>query len=333
MRYPFGARRQLSSPLRQGSRRVLVALGTVACLGLAALTAVASGATSGSSKKLSSIYFANPLPDYPVWAEANKCFANETKKLGIKGTSAGPTGLAVNNQFDLDRISQAIANGAGAIVMVPLVPDQFTPLMKQARKKGILVATLNTGNTTSAQNVQLGTDYTHQGETIVANLAKRKGAQNLLVLGNQAGGPEGLFLKGIQAGIKKHPSVHYEGQIFDGADPTKTPDVVTSALTGHPDVNVVVTWEGTATQGVVTAIKESNDTGKVVGVVNDLTSESIAGLKGGQIYGISKQNFCAMASGAVQDLAALKAGKHIPKSVDTGITFVTKSNLAKESGS
>jgi ribose transport system substrate-binding protein len=326
-------RRRLSLSPRQGSRRLLLAAVAASGLALAGVTAVASGATSGSSKKLSSIYFANPLPDYPVWAEANKCFASATKKLGISGTSSGPTGLAVNNQFDLDRISQAIANGTGAIIMVPIVPDQFTPLMKQARKKGILVATLNTGNTTTAQNVQLGTDYTHQGETIVANLAKRHGAQNVLVLGNQAGGPEGLFLKGIKAGIAKHSSVHYEGQIFDGADPTKTPDVVTSALTGHPTVNVIVTWEGTATQGVVTAIKESNDTGKVVGVVNDLTAESIAGLKGGQLYGISKQNFCAMATGAAQDLAALKAGKHIPRSVDTGITFVTKQNLARESGS
>ena len=326
MRYLLGvAGRQLSSPVRRSA----VALAALSCLVSAAAATAASGA---ATQKLTSVYFANPLPDYPVWAEANKCFANETKKLGISGTSSGPTGLTVNNQFDLDRISQAIANGTGAILMVPIVPDEFTPLIKKAKAKGILVATLNTGNTTTAQNIELGTDYTHQGETIVANLAKRAGAQNVLVLGNQAGGPQGLFLKGIMAGIKQHPSVHYEGQIFDGGDPTKTPDVVVSGLTGHPTVNVIVTWEGTATQGVVTAIKESNDTGKVVGVVNDLTPESIAGLKGGQIYGISKQNFCAMASGAVQDLAAIKTGKHMPKYVDTGISFVTKTNLKKESG-
>jgi ABC-type sugar transport system substrate-binding protein len=310
-----------------------MALITLSCLALAGAMAVDSVASARSAKTLKSVFFANPLPDYPVWAEANKCFAKETKQLGITGTTSGPTGLSVNNQFDLDRISQAIANGAGAIIMVPIVPDEFTPLIKQARAKGILVATLNTGNTTTSQNVELGTDYTTQGETIVANLAKRSGPQNLLVLGNQAGGPEGLFVKGIEQGISSHPSVHLEGQIFDNGDPTTTPDTVVSGLTGHPTVNVVVTWEGTATQGVVTAIKESNDTGKVVGVVNDLTPESIAGLKGGQIYGISKQNFCGMATGAVQDLAALTAGKHVPRYVDTGITFVTKQNLARESGS
>jgi ribose transport system substrate-binding protein len=324
---------RVSQPTQRGRGfgRRTAALLVVSCMSLAAIL-IGSNAFAGTAK-LKSIYFANPLPDYPVWSTANKCFSAETKKLGIAGTTSGPSGLAVNNQFTLDRISQAIADGTGAIIMVPIVPDQFTPLIKQAHAKGILVATLNTGNTTTSQNVELGTDYTDQGKTIVANLAKRPGQQNVLVLGNQAGGPQGLFVSGIQAGIKAHPSVHYVGQIFDGADPTKTADVVEAALTGHPTVNMIVTWEGTATPGVITAIKEANATGKVFGVVNDLTPQSIAGMKSGQIYGISKQNFCGMATGAVDDLAAIAGGKSFPHYIDTGITFVTKSTLAKEESS
>jgi ribose transport system substrate-binding protein len=327
-----GAANRFSQTAQRGHGAVrprTAALLAISCTTLAAIL-VGANAFAGTAK-LKSIYFANPLPNYPVWAEANKCFTAETKKLGIPGTTSGPSGLTVNNQFVFDRISQAIANGVGAIIMVPIVPDQFTPLMKQAQKKGILVATLNTGNSTTAQNVELGTNYTGQGKTIVANLAKRPGQQNILVLGNQAGGPQGLFVKGIQAGIKAHSSVHYLGQIFDNADPTKTTDVVAAALTGHPTVNMIVTWEGTATPGVITAINEAHATGKVFGVVNDLTPQAIAGMKGGQIYGISKQNFCGMATGAVDDLAAIAAGKKVPTYIDTGITFVTKSNLAKES--
>ena len=51
------------------------------------------------------------------------------------------------------------------------------------------MATLNTGNSTTLQNVELGTDYTDQAATIVANLAKRPGQQYLLEVGNSAGDP------------------------------------------------------------------------------------------------------------------------------------------------
>ena len=96
------------------------ALLAVAALGFATLAACGSSASSSferhspgsaasSPAKLKSIFFANPLPAYPDWATADKCFESETAKLGIKGVTQGPTGLQINDQFVLDRISQAIA--------------------------------------------------------------------------------------------------------------------------------------------------------------------------------------------------------------------------------
>jgi ribose transport system substrate-binding protein len=309
------------------SRRQL-ASAALATMTVVSVSLAATPAATAAPAKLKSIFFANPLPSYPSFALANRCFSAETKKLGIQSTSSGPSGLTVNNQYTLDGISQAIADHYGAIIMVPIEPPQFDPLIKQARAAGILVATINTGNSTTLQNVELGTDYTDQAATIVANLAKRPGQQYLLEVGNSAGGPQLLFVNGLKAGIASHPNVHLVTQVFDGGDPNQTTDVVETALEAHPNVNIVVTWEGTATQGVVTAIKESHNVGKIFGVVNDLTPESIAGMKGGEVYGISKQNFCGMATGAVDDLAAIAQGKPVPKYVDTGITFVTKQNLA-----
>ena len=75
----------------------------VATTALAALAVssgfAASASSSASSRPIKSIFFANPLPAYPDWGTANKCFAAETKRLGIKGVSQGPTGLQVNDQF------------------------------------------------------------------------------------------------------------------------------------------------------------------------------------------------------------------------------------------
>ena len=107
----------------------------VAAIGFVTLAACSSsssssgspGSAASSPAKLKSIFFANPLPDYPDWATANKCFESETAKLGIKGVTQGPTGLQVNDQFVLDRISQAIAQNYNALMAVPITPSAYEP--------------------------------------------------------------------------------------------------------------------------------------------------------------------------------------------------------------
>lgn len=274
-----------------------------------------------------SIGFANPLPAYPVWAEADKCFNDAVAKAGIKGQTSGPTGLQVDNQFVLDRISQYIATGSKAIIVVPIDGPMYEPLMKEAKDKGMFVVTLNTGDTTTTQDVQLGTDYANQGALVAENIAKREGPQNVIVLGNQPTGVHRVFVDGFLKGAAKYANVKLVNETYDQGDPAQTVDVVSRALTGHPEANVVLSWEGNAVSGITTAIKEKDLVGKVVGVVNDITPEVVAGIKDGTIYGSSKQNFCGMASGAVDAIVKLSKGETVPKNIDTGITFVTAGNL------
>ncbi len=295
----------------------------------AAAALLMSSAAANAADNLT-IAFANPLPAYPVWAQADKCFNEEVAKVGVKGLTSGPTGLQIDNQFVLDRISQYIATGANGIILVPIDGPMYEPLMKDAKAKGIWVVTLNTGNTTTTQDVQLGTDYHNQGLVVAENIAKRSGPQNVIILGNQPSGVQRVFVDGFKAALSKLPNVKLVAEAFDQGDPAQTTDVVSRTLTAHPDVNVVLSWEGTAVSGITTAIKEKGLVGKVVGVVNDLTPEVVAGIKDGTIYGTSKQNFCGMAKGAVDAIVALAAGKTVAKNIDTGITFVTSANLDAE---
>jgi hypothetical protein len=114
----------------------------VAAIGFVTLAACSSsssssgspGSAASSPAKLKSIFFANPLPDYPDWATADKCFESETAKLGVKGVTQGPTGLQVNDQFVLDRISQAIAQKYNALIAVPITVG-VQPLFQRARAR------------------------------------------------------------------------------------------------------------------------------------------------------------------------------------------------------
>ena len=287
--------------------------------------AAASSTSSASSAKLQTVFFANPLPTYPDWAIANKCFSAATKRFGLHGVSQGPTGLAVNNEFVLNTMQQAIGQKDSAMLTVPIAPSEYEPIIKRARAQGMLVATLNTGTSTSAQNFEVGTDYTTLGRDLAANIGKRGGQQYLGLVTNGPGGIGATIFKALEAHLPSN--VHVVSTAFDKGDPSQTADVVAPMLIAHPNINVIYSWEGTAVAGISAAIKEQHRVGKTVGVVNDLTPQVVSGIHDGTIYGSNWQHFCDMATTAVDNLVAISQGKQVPAQTDSGTTFVTKANL------
>lgn len=309
---------------------VAAAAVSVAIAGCASAASPSGGSapSPGSSPahaKLKSIFFANPLPAYPDWATANKCFYAEVKKFGLTGVSQGPTGLQVNDQFVLDRISQALAQRYSAMMVVPITPSEYQPIIQRARSQGMMVATLNTGASTTAQNFEIGTDYPTLGAQVAQHIGKRGGQQYLGLVTNGPGGIGATIFQALESHLPSN--VHVVATAYDGADPNKTEDAVAQMLISHPKINVIYSWEGTAVAGISAAIKQQNRVGKTVGVVNDLTPQVIAGIHNGTIYGTNWQHFCLMAKTAVDDFVALGEGKKIPAQTDSGTTFVTKANL------
>ena len=213
-----------------------------------------------ASGGVKSIFFANPLPAYPDWGTADKCFNDETAKLGIKGVTQGPTGLAINDQFVLDRISQAIAGDYDALMAVPITPPAYDSLFERAKKDGMYIATLNTGDATKNQDFTVGTDYPTQGAQVAANIAKRPGQQNVGIITNAAGGIGDTIINAFKKDLPANVAV--VATAFDNADPAKTADVAAQMLTAHPEINIIFSWEGTAVAGITTAIKEKNKVGR-----------------------------------------------------------------------
>lgn len=287
----------------------------------------ASPSSADKNGGIKSIFFANPLPSYPDWATADRCFRETTAKLGIDGKTSGPTGLSIDNQFVLDRITQSIAQQPDAILMAPIVPAQYEPLMKQAKSKGIRVVTLNTGDSTKEQDFTVGTEYSHMGTKIAEEIGKREGQQNVGIITNAPGGIGDVIIKALEGNLPAN--VKSIATAYDGGDPSKTADTVTAMLKAHPEINVIYSWEGTAVGGITAAIKEQGLQGKVVGVVNDLTPQVQDGINDGTIYGTSKQDFCAITTTAVENLVKLGKGEEVSANTDTGTTFVTKETLAE----
>ena len=304
---------------------------SVAAAGCATSPSSPAGGTSSATgvsathAKLKSIFFANPLPAYPDWATANKCFYAEVKKFGLTGVSQGPTGLQINDQFVVNSISQAMAEHFSAMIVVPITPSEYQPIIKRARSQGMMVGTLNTGSSTTAQNFEIGTSYPALGQQVAKNIGARGGQQYLGLVTNGPGGIGATIFSSLESNLPSN--VHLVATAFDNGDPSKTEDAVAQMLIAHPKINVIYSWEGTAVAGISAAIKQQHRVGKTAGVVNDLTPQVVAGIKDGTIYGSNRQHFCLMAQTAVDDFVALSRGKTVPPLKDTGTTFVTKANL------
>src|SRR6201989_3414365 len=192
--------------------RSWVVSGGVLAIAIAAATAVSSGAANAShraaGRPIKAIFFANPLPAYPDWHTADRCFKAETKRLGIKGVTQGPTGLQVNDQFVLDRITQAIAQKSyDALMAFPITPPAYEALFKRAKKQGMRIATLNTGAATTTQDLEVGTDYTHQGANVAKAIAKRPGQQNVGIVTNQPGGIGGVIISAFNKNLPPNVKV------------------------------------------------------------------------------------------------------------------------------
>ncbi len=314
---------------KRGRGAVGTAVGAVALLTLAGCSTPSDQAgASAAPEELQSIYMANPLPSYADWAIFDECFTAHSEELGIKGDTSGPTTMVPDNAFTADRISQAITQAYDAIIMVPIEPAQFNPLMQRAKDAGIIIGTVNTGDATDLQNFAVGTDYPAYGAQVAEEIGKREGVQSVLLVTNGPGGVGDVILESLKSNAPDNVTI--VDTVFDGGDASQTADVVSRALTTHPETTVVYSWEGTAVAGITTAIKERDAVGKVVGVVNDLTDQSVAGIREGTIYGASKQNFCGMATQSIDYAVAVSKGEEVPAITDTGTTFVTADNLDAE---
>ena len=64
-------------------------------------------------------------------------FQCRDREAGHQGRHPGPTGLQINDQFVLDRISQAIAGDYDALMAVPITPPAYEPLFERAKKDGM----------------------------------------------------------------------------------------------------------------------------------------------------------------------------------------------------
>ena len=289
------------------------ALTMVTALGLA------SAGLAQAHAELKSILFVNPLPQYPAWRLIGDCVADAAKEAGVKETESGPTDGTLNTTMMIQQIQQGIANDVGAIITFPAT-DGFTPMLQQARDAGILVGTLyGAGGTESGADVNVGANFAVVGQIFAEAIAQRDGPQNVGLMIQGPSGAGKAFSEAFEAAAAKTDNVKVVAVVNTNDDASKALDQASALLTAHPEINVIASHMGTATQGATAAIKAKDLVGKVVFVANGPAGGGREGLSDGTVYRLMMQDLCNAGGQIVDALVKISDGESVPSNLDVGV--------------
>jgi ribose transport system substrate-binding protein len=287
-------------------------------------------ASAGSGRPaIKNVTYVNPLPSYPDFNVVGQCFKAQAAKYGWQASEVGITGTTVNNQESIDQISQAIADGSSALLVFPTVDQMFAPVMKQARSKGIYVVALNTGDPSTGQQTEVGSDDAQMGKLMADGLgAKDPGAVVGFLSLSASTQAHAQIIAGFKAeAAAKFPKMTFPVSAYDNGAATQDVDIFNNMIAAHPNLTAIFPVEGAAIPAAITAVREAGKTGKISVVGFDLTAITRAEIEAGTLYGVVDQGWCDMGTQAAIAMKNLSEGKSVPPFIPTSITFITKQNL------
>ena len=346
----------LSSQLirRPVRRRAVVAAASAVCLsalvacssssGGSSSTSGASGAggsssnggasspstvTAATGKTLKTVEFINPAPAQQAWQVTAKCFADEAKRKGLQAKVGGTPGVNASNSALLEFIQQATAANVGGIAATSFTDAaSLESAYATAKSKGIIIATMESGDATQARNFDVGLDIPKFGRDMADEIASRPGQHNVAILIQVLTGTPKIFNDAFKAEAATKSNVKLVQIVTDGGTVTNDADLIGSLLTAHPSVTDIVTPNPGSTAGVVTAIKEHDRLGKTFLVGNSKADPAKAALDSGAAAAFYVQKQCELGTLAIDNMILVSQGKTVPRNIPVQTSFATKANFA-----
>lgn len=283
-----------------------------------------SGDANGTSQKQHKVILITMDSTDQHWVSVNKGAEKAVEELGnIKYKWMAPD--KKDDAQQIERINNALADGAEAIIIAANGPDSITASLDEAKNEGVKIVYVDSPANTEA-SATLSTDNLAAGET-----AGKKMIESLEAAGIKEG-KIGIvnFNSSTESATKREQGFRnaLEGSSYqilqtqygDG-DASKSQDIADNYIT-EGVVGIYGTNEG-STVGVGNAIKGSGK--QVIGIGFDKSDAILSLIKDGSLVAVMGQNPDVMGYEGMK--AAVKAinGEEITeKNVDTGVSIIDK---------
>jgi len=294
---------------------------------LAALSAVAvAGPVEAAEKKLEFAMVTKAV--HPYYEPCYEGFKAAAEKYGIEVERADPQKMELPMQVSV--IEDLIARQVDGIAISAVDDAGLVPVIAEAAKAGIKVITFDAPSFSSSALTYIGTDNRTAGFEAGKRMAELlKGKGKLVILQGGLGASNlNLRTQGFKEAMAKHgPGVRILEVVDTAGDFSVATNKTETVLQKYPDLTALFSVSAEGAPAAASVLREQGRAGKIVLAGFDDLKDTLEGIRDGTVAFCLVQKTFKMGWLSVEALLDATKGKQLPKSTDTGVVFVTKSNV------
>ena len=266
---------------------------------------------------------------HQFWQAVKKGALDEAAKLGVTATYQGP---ATESEVDkqLTMLQTALSNNPAAVCFAALDSKAAGALLAQAQASKIPVVGFDSGVDSTIPVTTVATDNTAAAAVAADHMASLIGnAGTVGVIVHDQTSQTGItrrdgFLAQMAA---KYPNIKVLPPQYGAGDAVKSADIAKAMMTANPDLKGFFGANEGSIKGVLNALKETGNEGKIVAIGYDSGQQQIDAITSGVEAGAITQNPIGIGSKCVDAAVDAINGKALPQKIDTGFSWFDKTNI------
>ena len=283
--------------------------------------------TKDESQKKEKIAVICKGEQHQFWQTVKSGAEDAREELGVEITFEAPED---ESQIDVQigMVEKAIEDKADAILLAPLDTDRLNDVIDRASAEGIPVLTFDSDVTTDSRVATIGTDNMTGGAIAARNAIDLIGTKGKVAIISYVKEAQTAIEreKGFVDEINKYAGIEILGTEYCNGDSALAQEQAETFIRNNPDIKCIYATNEGCALGVAQAVQDKDIT--VIGF--DSSDDEIQYLEDGWIQGMMVQNPYNMGYLGVRNIYKAMQGKTLEEKIDTGITYVDRSNLQDE---
>jgi ribose transport system substrate-binding protein len=285
--------------------------------------------TDAGAAKGKTIAIISKGEQHQFWQAVKKGALDEAAKLGVTATYQGP---ATESEVDkqLTMLQTALSNNPAAVCFAALDSKAAGALLAQAQAAKIPVVGFDSGVDSTIPVTTVATDNIAAAGVEADKLAALIGdAGKVAVIVHDQTSQTGITRRdGFANEMKaKHPNITIVSIQYGAGDPVKSADIAKSIMTANPDLKGFFGANEGSIKGILNALKETGNEGKIVAVGYDSGQQQLDAINSGVEAGAITQNPIGIGAKCVDAAVDAINGKTLPQKIDTGFYWFDKTNI------
>ena len=291
---------------------------------LAALLLVPHGSPAAPKKTFVMV----PKGVHPYYEPCYEGFKAAAKKYDVNVDKVDPQKFELPLQ--VKAIEELIAQRVDGIAISALDDAGLVPVIAEATRAGIKVITFDAPAPSSQALTYIGTDNKTAGYEAGKKMAElMKGKGSIVILQGGLGAANlNLRTQGFkEAMAKSAPGVKILEVVDVAGDFSVATNKTEAILQTYPDLTAIFAVSAEGAPAAASVLKQQKKAGKILLAGFDDLKDTLQGIRDGTVAFCIVQKTFKMGWLSVEALLDASKGKTLPKVTDTGVLFVTKSNV------